>query len=129
MAALFLHIIRSYYPGIIFGLIILAISVAPVSGEGRPLIFSFPGSDKVVHSIIYCVFTILLTRDYLRYNPLKWIRLLFFLLAILGYSIIIEVIQLSLTSYRSGELLDVVANLAGISIGAGAVLLYRKIKS
>lgn len=128
LATLLKHIIRSYYPGIIFGVIIFAMSVAPVSGEGQPLFFSFPGIDKVIHCMIYAIFTILMCWSYLRNNPLRWVRFGIFLFAILVYSIIIEIVQLSLTTYRYGEILDVIANMLGIILGAAAILLYRKLK-
>ncbi len=109
-------------------MVIFAISVVPVSGEGKPLFFSFPGADKVVHAGIYSILTILLMKDYFLNIHLQVERMVALLLSILVYSIIIEIIQASLTTYRSGELLDIVANLAGVLIGAAFILLYRKIK-
>ncbi len=91
-------------------------------------LFSFPGADKIVHAGIYCVFTILLTKDYFRINTIRWINVGILLLSILVYSIIIEIIQLFLTNYRTGEVLDVVANMVGILLGAVLVIIYRKIK-
>ena len=128
MQALFRYIIRPYYAGAIFGLLVLAISVMPISGGGAPLLFSFPGADKVVHAGIYFVFTILLLKDLFRNIPLETPKLSMLLMSVLSYSIIIEVIQQSMTEYRSGELLDVVANLMGIICGAGFILVYRKIR-
>jgi len=128
LQALFRYIIRPYYAGAIFALFVLAISVIPVSGEGKPLFFSFPGVDKVAHAGIYFIFTILLLKDLFHNIPLEIDKLAMLLMSVLIYSIIIEVIQQGLTDYRSGELLDVVANLLGILFGTGLILLFRKIK-
>ena len=109
-------------------MIVLAISIMPISGEATPFLFSFPAADKVVHAGMYFVFTILLLKDLFRNIPLEIDKLTMLLLSVLIYSIIIEVIQQSLTDYRSGELLDVAANLLGILFGAVFIILYRKIK-
>ena len=128
MQALFKYIIRPYYAGGIFGLLVLAVSVMPISGEGAPLLFSFRGVDKVLHTGIYFVFTILLLKDLFLNIPLEIEKFAMLLMSVLSYSIIIEVIQESLTDYRTGELLDVVANLLGILSGAGFIILFRKIR-
>ena len=126
---MFRYLLYNYISGIIFGILILLVSVLPVDSESAGGLFSFPGADKIVHAGIYGVFTILLTKDYLRINTMKWLNVAILLLAILVYSIVIEMIQLFLTNYRTGEVLDVVANTGGILFGAALVIIYLKIKS
>lgn len=125
---MFRFLLYNYISGIIFGMIIFIVSVMPVDSDSVGSVFSFPGADKILHACFYCVFTVLLTKDYLRINPMKWSNIAFLLLGILIYSIIIEMIQLFLTNYRSGEVLDVAANLGGIVSGAALVIIYRRIK-
>ncbi len=122
------HILRNYISGIIFGFIILILSILPVGTEGKSVFFVFPGADKVIHAIMYGVFSGLLTNGFLRSQGFKWKKLLLLLAAILTYSVLIEIIQQYLTSYRNGEFLDVLANMAGILVGAALVYTYRKIK-
>lgn len=125
---MFRRIFTNYISGIIFGVIIFIMSVLPMNADGVGGLFTFPGADKVIHATIYGAFTVLLIRGYLRSNPMSWKKITYLLLAILIYSIIIEMIQLFLTSYRTGEVLDVLANMVGILLGAAVVIIYRKVK-
>ncbi|MGB1042949.1 MAG: VanZ family protein [Tenacibaculum sp.] len=70
------------------------------------------GLDKIEHAIAYFVLTFiwLLALQKSKIN-VKLIILCCFL-----YGIIIEALQVTATSYRSGEILDVVANTTGILI-------------
>jgi VanZ family protein len=120
------YIIRNYTSGVVFGAIVLIISVLPVSAEETPSFLSFPGADKVVHSAIYFVFSGLLTWDYLRINSVIKKKHILLMGCLLTYSIIIEIIQHFITPYRSGEKLDVLANIVGILAGAFSVYLYKK---
>ena len=125
---MFQYIIRNYISGILFGIIILVLSILPMSAEGKSSILSFPGADKIIHAAMYAIFSSLLTRDYLRTNGFKWRKLMILLASVLAYSILIELIQEYITSYRSGEILDVLANMGGILFGTSVVYLWYKIK-
>ena len=74
--------------------------------------------DKLVHVFIFLVLTFL----WLLYvnsvlNDTKPILLLFILVASLFYGILIEVIQELYVSSRGAEVLDVIADLLGASLG------------
>lgn len=72
-------------------------------------------SDKLVHITAYCLLTLNWLLVYrFKINRLKYGFFILFLVFI--YGIIIEVLQGVLTSYRQADLLDVLANLAGISL-------------
>ena len=83
--------------------------------------------DKLVHVFIFLVLTFL----WLLYvnsvlNDTKPIVLLFILIASLFYGILIEVIQELYVSSRGAEVLDVIADLLGASLG---LLLFRNYKN
>ncbi|MDA7549484.1 VanZ family protein [Flavobacteriaceae bacterium] len=83
--------------------------------------------DKLVHLFIFLVLTFL----WLLYvnnvlNDTKPIVLLFILVACLFYGILIEVIQELFVLSRGAEVLDVIADLLGASIG---LLLFRNYKN
>ncbi|PIE48013.1 MAG: hypothetical protein CSA40_01795 [Flavobacteriales bacterium] len=72
-------------------------------------------SDKVLHASAYTVLMISWLM-YTTYAPIKVKDgLLFIILAIFG--IIIELLQGSLTQSRTGDFLDVIANIIGLIIG------------
>ncbi len=75
-------------------------------GEGPQL---FPYTDKVVHLFLYFILGILLSSK--NTNPL-WLWLF---AAFLGGSI--EILQGLLTSYRSADFWDFMADMAGFAIG------------
>ncbi|EAR02219.1 hypothetical protein FB2170_03010 [Maribacter sp. HTCC2170] len=82
--------------------------------------FNIPNGDKIVHFVFYFVATILgslylVHRDFKKQNTRKSRTILAFSLIIFG--IIIEVIQEKMTANRSGELLDALANSAGVILG------------
>ncbi|MDB4590275.1 VanZ family protein [Flavobacteriaceae bacterium] len=83
--------------------------------------------DKLVHLFIFLVLTFL----WLLYvnnvlNDTKPIVLLFILVACLFYGILIEVIQELFVLSRGAEVLDVIADLLGASLG---LLLFRNYKN
>jgi VanZ family protein len=84
-----------------------------------------PNVDKVVHFTFYFVAGILgmLYLHSFKINVTSNKGLLLkLLLGLIGYGIIIEVLQECLTSYRGAELLDVMANTTGAILG---ILLVR----
>ena len=124
---MFRTLIRNYISGLLFGIFILILSVIPIGIGEKSSVLVFPGLDKLVHAGMYCLFTALLTNDYLRANGFKLKKLVLLLATVLAYSILIEIIQL-VAPYRSGEILDALANLGGILLGASVVYFWRKFK-
>lgn len=109
--------------------IILILSIMPADlGHDQPSFF-FPGIDKLVHGLMYLVFTVVVLQEYSRSYPFSTTSLILILSAILTYSVVIEFLQHYFISSRSGELLDVFANLAGILVGLIIVLIIKRIRS
>lgn len=136
---MFRSFIKNYISGLLFGVFILVLSVIPISVSEKTSFLLFPGSDKLIHAGMYCIFTALLTNDYLRTNRrsagedskglyvINRNKLLFLLFSVFSYSLLIELIQ-HIAPYRSGEILDALANFFGILIGALLIYVWRKFK-
>ncbi|NNK11617.1 MAG: VanZ family protein [Flavobacteriaceae bacterium] len=79
-----------------------------------------PYLDKIVHFTFYFIAAVLGLLFYKSLNERiisNFKRILIFLAALIVYGIIIEVLQSTFTTYRSGEITDVLANSAGALLG------------
>jgi len=123
-------VIKRYIPSIVFGVIILIVSLIPINIQSdRPAILFFPGLDKMVHAGMYAFLVFLLLIEILHSERVTWYKITVFPSIVFVYSVIIEIIQHYLIASRSGEILDVAANLAGTIIGVLAAVLFEKIRS
>ncbi len=109
--------ITNYFPTLILFLIIVYLSLGRISApRSMPKI---PHLDKVVHFLIYFVFTHVLSFDLFRSkNRLVLVarRVLgLFLPIVLGVTM--ELAQVALTVYRSGDFLDILFNTLGAVAG------------
>lgn len=96
-----------------FSLLVLVLSL--INMEGIPN-FKFSYTDKFEHVLAYAVISFfwMLSRKTGKINLKFWS----ILLLIIGYGIIIELLQMSVTVNRTGDLLDVLANSLGVVLGA-----------
>ncbi|MEC4047858.1 VanZ family protein [Flavobacterium sp. SUN046] len=99
--------------------LITVLSLVSLGGLGQSI--PIPNKDKYVHIIFYFCFTILWLaywqkRKYDKRNEIK------VLLCAIGYGILMEVLQGTLTTYRSPDFLDVLANSTG---AIGGLLFIR----
>lgn len=82
--------------------------------------FHFPHADKLVHFSFYFITTVIgfLALKFEWYHSWSEKKKLWLVFTFsVGYGIIIEVLQLTITHDRSGELLDVMANTIGAFCG------------
>ena len=70
---------------------------------------SVPGADKAVHALL---FALLAGTARLRFGSARAV-----LAALLAYAVVSEVVQALLLVRRSGDLLDLVADVAGAALG------------
>ena len=86
-----------------------------------------PLADKWTHMVMYGVLTLIIWLEYRRshhqWNTLKLLLLAF--LAPIAMGGVLELAQANLTSCRSGEWLDFVANTIGVCLGCALGLLIR----
>ncbi|MCF6213049.1 MAG: VanZ family protein [Flavobacteriaceae bacterium] len=90
---------------------ILIFSLVPIKNA---VLGSIENSDKILHTFSYAI----LSLSWLFYfNPQKKLRIkLLVAFSLFCYGIIIEVLQSTLTTYRTGSFNDVIANTIGIFI-------------
>jgi hypothetical protein len=112
----------------IWGIFVLFLISMPISVNGGKLsMFNFPGIDKLVHTGIFFVFTVLLFFGLLKNSKsLKLISIPIVLILIISSSFAVgtELIQEYFTNYRSFESLDIFADFIGIGMGYFAYLLF-----
>ena len=99
--------------------IITVLSLVSFKSDNTPDI-SIPFFDKLVHFTFYFIASILgglFGREISKGHIAKAKVLGIFFVGLIFYGIIIEVLQSKLTTYRSGELMDVMANSAGALLG------------
>ena len=89
----------------------LLIVYSSLSNLNNSIQFEFEHMDKVIHYMIYSIFSLLVYNTAKAYNPKK--SLIITILLTITFGIIIELCQSILTTYRDFELLDIFANIMG----------------
>jgi VanZ family protein len=111
----------------IIAIVILVLSLTGQSTFSKLNIPPIPYLDKIVHSLLY--FTLMSALIWENKSNLKGPKNYFFLATIpLIFGSLIEIMQTLFTSDRTGDILDIAFNLAGIIISAGVWLLIKKLK-
>lgn len=119
---------RHYIWAMIWGIFVLFLITTPLDLGNRAISrFNFPGIDKLVHTGIFFVFTVLMLFASIKNS--QSLRFISFpvVLTILCASIFAigtELIQEYLTSYRTFDLWDIFADHVGIGMAYFSYLLY-----
>ena len=91
-------------------------------------IVSLKASDKFYHMVCYAIMAFLWSYFLnLKNGNFKIHTILFLVFSITIFGIIIEVLQITLTDYRSFDWWDVLANITGIILGVFIFKLYQKL--
>ncbi|NNJ89621.1 MAG: VanZ family protein [Eudoraea sp.] len=109
-----------YRIGFISWMVLITILSLVSFEDDTSLEINIPYFDKLVHFTFYFVASMLgglFGREISKGGISKVKVLGISFVGLIFYGIIIEVIQGSLTTYRSGELMDVIANSAGTLLG------------
>ena len=114
---LFLYL-RRYPITLLLAVGIVLLSLLPIPDLKMPV--QVPLMDKWTHMVMYGVLTLVIWLEYRRshqqYNA--WRLLIFAFLAPIAMGGILELMQAYLTTCRSSEWLDFVANTIGVCIGS-----------
>jgi len=110
--------IKKYYKSLLWAIIILYLSLANINENETIKVLLFPFSDKIAHLTVYAILSFLIL-----YDRSKKKKLLFPFIVSVFYGILMELLQYSLTTYRSFEVADMIANTIGAIIG---LLFYKK---
>ncbi len=109
---------------VLVALIIMYLSLANSNTFDKVSLFKIPYIDKIAHFSMY--FLLMSTIIILNRNSINSIKNLFLIALIpMFYGIVIEILQITVTSSRSGNFLDIVFNSAGILL---SILLWILIK-
>ena len=117
--------LRRYPVTLLLVLTIILLSLLPMPdmkiGEEVPL------ADKWTHMVMYAALTLAIWFDYKRSHQRydAWRLFVFAFLAPVAMGGILEIMQAKLTTCRSGEWLDFVADAIGVCIGTALGLLLR----
>lgn len=119
---------KHYSWALIWGIFVIFLIVTPVNmSEGQLSRFNFPGIDKLVHTGVFFVFTVLMFFASLKNShSLKLVNFSVILILVIASSFAFgtELIQEKLTSYRTFELWDIFADHVGIAMAYFAYLLF-----
>ncbi|MFC4758563.1 VanZ family protein [Solitalea agri] len=92
--------------------------------------YFFKDFDKFVHGVFYFVLTFLLARGFYlqsRFRLLKLLPVTFATFICLFYGGLIELIQLKVFTYRSGDWSDFIADAIGTALGIIPFYIYKQI--
>lgn len=112
------HYIKTYPLGLLIALAIVALSLAPF--PEIPAAEDIPLADKWTHMVMYGSLTLIIWIQYLRsHQKTNWVKLVIGgILAPAAWGGLMELAQAYLTTYRSGDWLDFIANCIGVVIAA-----------
>jgi len=109
--------------GIIFIVTLLSlINTSKIKPDNLPLI---PHSDKIVHFVMYFTLAFVFMFEYYIHHHKTITKVSKILVLPLIYGGIMEILQMSITSYRSGDWWDMLANTSGIISAYFAVAILR----
>lgn len=105
---------------------IAALSLLPP--DDLPKVPLVAGADKLVHFLMYLIFSILLS--WTLKTEIQYPRLFFVISVTIGWGLIMEYLQLSMQAGRSFSWFDILANCLGVISGIlFYVLASRKLQS
>ena len=118
---------RRYPITFLLALAIVLLSLLPVPDVRMTV--EVPLMDKWTHMVMYGVLTLVIWLEYIRaHKQMRGLRLLLLaFLAPIAMGGALELMQAYLTTCRSGEWLDFVANSIGAVVGAGCGLLASRL--
>ncbi len=118
---------KAFIPAVIWGLVILVLSVMPGSSLPDFSLFNLFQPDKAGHVIVYAVFVALMLYGfYKNYFPEKVAtsKVLYAVLIGICYGIVMELLQYAFFTGRNFDVLDIIANIIGCFVGVTSLKLF-----
>jgi VanZ family protein len=109
----------------LFVLIMCSVSFGPVSKS--PLFF--PGFDKLTHCSLFFVLVVFWSNGIIRQQNVKFLTYksaAVILAGCLAYGSLIEILQLTVFTWRSGEWGDLFADMVGAGMAAFSILVIER---
>lgn len=112
--------LKSYYKSILWAIIIMVALFTPGNKLPHPNLLNFENSDKLIHLILFMGLCFLLLLDtHAEKYSIKFRQTIFIIIVSLLFAIGTEIIQGYLINYRTGSILDFVADSIGIFLACG----------
>ncbi len=108
--------IKQYYKSIIIGILIIWLSLSGSKALVPGKMLNIPYIDKMGHFAMYTFFSGILLLDSCRWSTSRHFRYAILLFPLL-FGALMEILQMTLTTTRHAEALDLAANIAGVSTG------------
>ncbi|MFD0751089.1 VanZ family protein [Mucilaginibacter calamicampi] len=108
-----------------WALFVFIICNIQIGAVGKSSLF-FPGFDKLAHCGLFFVFVVFCTNGFIRQNlnkRLTYKNALFITLIGIGYGGLIELVQLTLFSWRTGDWDDLFADTVGACMATFSILI------
>lgn len=122
-----IHAFRKTIVWVVFMLVLFLIPSQSIPGSQE-----MPYVDKIVHTVFFMVFTILLIFERLRYRHLKSVgtgyALIVFLI-VLGFAVMVECLQVIMNLGREGDIMDILFDLVGYVLGLFIVIFLTATSS
>jgi VanZ family protein len=109
-------ILKTFWKPVVWALIIIILSVIPTNEISSHMWTIVPYEDKIMHFIFYGIFSFLLIRALIIYYKKSrpvWLLALATFVIIFLFGMTLELVQAKFTSYRQGDIIDMIANLTG----------------
>jgi VanZ family protein len=120
--------IKSLWPAVIWAFVILVLSILPSKDISSISLLNFEHLDKIAHLFVYFVLVFLLIwgfKKQYKYIGFRYYGVPIAFAIALSYGLLLEVIQTLFFSYRTGDLLDFVANTIGSLLGSICYIIVK----
>ncbi len=105
----------TYWKTLLCSLCILILSIAPFSSHR---IHPMPNTDKLIHFMMYLIFTVIFFYEYRKTHPIKQLRFYLMVMTLpIIYGGLMELFQSIFTTNRSADVFDFLANSVGVFVG------------
>jgi len=118
--------IKQYYKSIIIGLLILWLSLSGSKSLVPGRMLSIPYIDKMGHFAMYAFFSAVLLLDSCRWREKRRFRYIILLIPVF-FGALMEIMQMTLTTTRKAETIDLIANMGGVATGIVVAHIALKI--
>lgn len=118
--------IKQYYKSIIVGLLILWLSLSGSKTLVPGRMLSIPYIDKMGHFAMYGFFSAMLLLDSCRWQTKLRFNYLILIIPVF-FGALMEIMQMTLTTSRKAEMIDLLANIGGVAGGIVLAHIARKV--
>ncbi|WP_411274773.1 VanZ family protein [Daejeonella sp.] len=127
-----LKTLRYQYLAILWAIFTLIMCEMPMSDPGSSLgVTFFEGFDKLAHTGFFFVLTVLLFYGKIKEQSsytYRTLTILKILVVTLALGVLIEVLQITIFTYRAAEWWDLFADMTGVGMGIFSYILLHRIR-